>query len=254
MRRRFSADEILFRQGDPSAWVVLVHAGMVEVLRETGSDAIVLGTAGAGDFVGEMSVLEARPRSATVRAASDLEAEVIEPETLFERVSQDPALAHRLLLRMSARLRHVEDLLGRLHAAVHAEPVGPATPGRLLSIEVRAKTYAAQFYLGVAPIALAQLPFTVGCEAAPHEVTASVAADLAIAEPAPYRLSPLHFRLLAEAGQVWLRDLDSDLGTIVNRTPLGRDFPCDGLALQPGDNVVVAGGHGSPFEFVVTSS
>jgi hypothetical protein len=35
----------MFRQGDPSAWVVLVHSGLVEVLRETGSDAILLGTA-----------------------------------------------------------------------------------------------------------------------------------------------------------------------------------------------------------------
>jgi len=102
-----------------------------------------------------------------------------------------------------------------------------------------------QFYVGVAPIAVAQLPFTVGRGAAPYEVTAGAPADLAIAEPAPYRLSPLHFRLLVEGDQVWLRDLASDLGTIVNQTPFGRDFPRDGLALQPGDNTVVAGGRGS---------
>ena len=45
MRRRFASGEILFRQGDPSARVVLVHSGVVEVLRETGADAILLGTA-----------------------------------------------------------------------------------------------------------------------------------------------------------------------------------------------------------------
>ena len=254
MRRRFAANEILFRQGDASAWVVLVHSGVVEVLRETGADAILLGSASAGEFIGEMGVLEGRPRSATVRAVSDLEVELIEPQAFLERVSHDPALAHRLLVRMSARLRHVEDLLGRLHAAVRAEPGAPATPGRLPSIELRATTYAAQFYVGVAPIAVAQLPFTVGRAAAAHEVAAGAPADLVIAEPAPYRLSPLHFRLLAEADQVWLRDLGSELGTIVNQIPLGRDLPRDGLALQQGDNAVVAGGRGSPFEFVVTLS
>lgn len=128
---------------------------------------------------------------------------------------------------------------------MRAEPDGAATPGRLPSIELRATTYAAQFYVGVAPIAVAQLPFTVGRGAAPYEVTAGAPADLAIAEPAPYRLSPLHFRLLVEGDQVWLRDLASDLGTIVKQTPFGRDFPRDGLALQPGDNTVVAGGRGS---------
>jgi CRP/FNR family transcriptional regulator, cyclic AMP receptor protein len=254
MPRQVAAGEILFRQGDASEWVLLVRSGRVEVLRETGADVILLGTAGEGEFVGEMGVLEARSRSATVRAATDLEVELIARAVFLEQVSRDPALAHKLLTRMSRRLRQVEDLLAGLHARGHAAPASPTASGARPQIELRATTYAAKFYIGLKPIAIERLPFTVGRESTPDELAAGGSADLAIAEPEPYRLSRLHFGLLAENDEVWLRDLGSELGTIVNGTPLGRDFPIDGVALQIGTNSVVAGGKGSPFEFTLSLS
>ena len=252
MQRRFAAGEVLLREGDPSDEVVLIEAGRAEVLRAAGDGSILLGTVGPGEFIGEMGVLEGRPRSATVRAASEVAAELIAREAFLLRVSRDPALAHKLLLRMSARLRHVEDLLAGLHAAARAD-AGEQAAGPQ-AIELVAVSWAAKFYVGLAPIAIAQLPFTVGREAVPNETAPGAAADLAIPEPTPYRLSPLHFRLSAEAGQVWLRDLRSTLGTIVNQVPLGQDFPVDSVPLRRGANAVVAGGVDSPFVFSVNLS
>ena len=114
--KRFEPGDVLFRQGDPSDHVVLVRSGHAEVLREVGDECILLGTAKEGEFLGEMGVLDERPRSATVRAASELEVELIGRRSFLERVSGDAQLAHRLLLRMSARLRDVEDMLATLHA------------------------------------------------------------------------------------------------------------------------------------------
>ena len=252
MHRQFAAGAILFRQGDASEWVLLVRSGRVEVVRETGADVVLLGTAGEGEFIGEMGVLEARLRSATVRAQTDLEGELIDRAAFLERVSRDPALAHKLLTRMSRRLRHVEDLLTGLHVRSHAAPDSPAASGARPRIELLATTYAAKFYVGLKPIVIEHLPFTVGRESTPDEQAAGRPADLAIAEPEPYRLSRLHFGLTAEHDGIWLRDLGSELGTIVNGTPLGRDFPLDGIALQIGPNSVIAGGKGSPFEFTVS--
>ncbi len=152
---------------------------------------------------------------------------------------------------MSARLRHVEDLLAGLHVASRAE-AGPTEGPQ--AIELVAVTWAAKFYVGLAPIAVARLPFTVGRAPGAGEGAPAAEADLAIAEPAPYRLSPLHFRLFAEGGQVWLRDLRSALGTIVNQVPLGQDFPVDSVPLRRGANAVVAGGVDSPFVFSVNLS
>lgn len=248
MEKRFAAGEILLREGDPSEHVALVRAGRVEVLRRVGDDEILLGSAGAGELVGEMGVLEGRARGASVRAASAVTAELMARETFLLRVSQDPALAHKLLLRMSVRLRHVEDLLAGLHAAAQAGP----SPAEIGAIALRAVSYAAQFYIGVEPVAIERLPFTVGRATGPDE--AAPVPDLAVAEPAPYRLSPLHFQLFADGGQIWLRDLGSGLGTIVNQIPLGQDFSIDAVPLRRGDNAVVAGGVGSPFVFDVSLS
>lgn len=250
MQRQFAAGEIVLREGDPSDSVVLVQAGRVEVLRTVGDEGVLLGAAGPGEFIGEMGVLEGRARSATVRAASAVTVELIGREGFLLRVSREPALAHKLLLRMSARLRHVEDLVAGLHAVARVDAAAGARPAGPWTLELRAVTFAAKFYIGLEPIAIGQLPFTVGRAAELKDGAAT--ADLAIAEPAPYRLSPLHFRLFAEGGQVWLRDLGSALGTIVNQVPLGQDFPIDSVPLQRGANAVVAGGVGSPFVFDVS--
>ena len=53
MLKHFQPEAILFRQGDPSEYVILIRSGSAEVLRESGDDAIVLGTVQAGEFVGE---------------------------------------------------------------------------------------------------------------------------------------------------------------------------------------------------------
>ena len=135
MRRRFEAGEALFRQGDPSDVAIQILSGSVDVLREVGDDAIVLGTVRAGEFVGEMGVLEGRTRSATVRAAGPVEAELIERQAFLDRVSDEPELARKLLVRMSARLRDVEDTLTRTvrpgqRGRAAPRPGRGAAPGR----------------------------------------------------------------------------------------------------------------------------
>jgi CRP/FNR family transcriptional regulator, cyclic AMP receptor protein len=253
--KRFEPGDVLFRQGDPSDHVVLIRAGAAEVLREVGDDAILLGTAKEGEFVGEMGVLDERPRSATVRAASALEVELISRRGFLERVSGDPQLAHKLLVRMSARLRDVEDMLATLHAAsaaagAHAQAA--SAPERLPSIRLEATTYAAMLYVGSEPIRIAGLPYVVGRESDIGEPALPRKPDLEIPDPKPYRLSRHHFCILAEDGAVQVRDLNSELGTLVNDIPLGHDFAQDRIPLHQGENAVIAGGRGSPYAFTVT--
>jgi hypothetical protein len=266
MRKRFETDEVLFRQGDPSDFAILILSGSADVLREAGSDAIVLGAVHAGEYVGEMGVLEDRARSATVRATSPVEAELIERQAFMDRVSDEPELARKLLVRMSARLRDVEDTLTHIHTAkgnggvaargdlVEAPPAAPGAAPAIPSIMLAAATDRAQFFIGADLISIARLPFTVGREPQEDEAAAFITPDLAIPEPPPYRLSRAHFSVIARGGEVMVRDLNSTLGTLVNDRPLGRDFPVDSAPLHNGPNTLVAGGKGSPFVFTVTLS
>jgi CRP/FNR family cyclic AMP-dependent transcriptional regulator len=262
MLKRFDRDEILFRQGDPSDFAILILSGSAEVLRDAADDAIVLGTVQAGEFVGEMGVLEGRARSATVRAASPVEADLIERQAFLDRVSGEPELARKLLVRMSARLRDVDDVLARLYAAAgrdDAETRGelvevPPSAAAAPSIMLEATTQRAQSVVGADLIPVARLPFTVGRQRGEHELAAIITPDLTIPETAPYRLSRAHFSLIARDGAVVVQDLNSKLGTIVNDRPLGRHFPVDSAPLHKGKNTLIAGGKGSPFVFTVTLS
>lgn len=255
--KRFQPGDILFRQGDPSDHVVLVRSGQADVLREVGEDRILLGTAKEGEFLGEMGVLDERPRSATVRAASVLEVELISRQGFLARVSSDPQLAQKLLVRMSARLRDVEDMLASLHvasaAATDRARAAAASQG-VPAIRLEASTYAAMLYVGSEPIRITGLPYVVGREGEIGEPPLPHRPDLAIPDPKPYRLSRSHFCILTEDDAVQVRDLNSELGTIVNEIPLGHDFARDRIALRRGENTVVAGGWDSPYAFTVTLS
>ena len=120
MHRHFNQGDILFRQGDPSDYVLRVDSGSVEILREVSDITIVLGSVFAGQFVGEMGVIEKRPRSATARANTEVEAEQFNVPEFFQRVSADPAMAQELMLRLSVRLREIEDKIADDLPLAHA--------------------------------------------------------------------------------------------------------------------------------------
>ena len=75
-RAHFAEGQVLFREGDPADRVFRLLSGTVHILRKLDGDPILLGTVGAGQFIGEMGVVENRPRNATARAASEVEVEI----------------------------------------------------------------------------------------------------------------------------------------------------------------------------------
>jgi len=62
--RACSAGEILFKEGDPPAFVVLVLDGKIQVFVERDGDDMVLTDAGPGTVLGELSVLCGAARAA----------------------------------------------------------------------------------------------------------------------------------------------------------------------------------------------
>lgn len=64
------AGEAVYREGDRAEHLYLVESGVLVV--QKGDDARELTTLARGDFFGEMSFVDMQPRSATVRAQSDV--------------------------------------------------------------------------------------------------------------------------------------------------------------------------------------
>src|SRR5262245_46825689 len=121
-RAHFAEGQVLFREGDPADGVFRLLSGTVDILRELDGAPILLGTVGSGQFIGEMGVVENRPRSATARAASEIEAEILTPTEFFDQIAGSPRAARELIQRLSQRLREADDRIvsderrsGRVH-------------------------------------------------------------------------------------------------------------------------------------------
>ncbi|MCP4328380.1 MAG: cyclic nucleotide-binding domain-containing protein [Alphaproteobacteria bacterium] len=254
-QQRFEEGSVLFHQGDASDCVFQIKSGAVSVIKELNGEQIVLGRLEAGEFLGEMGVLEDLDRSATAIAVLAVDAEIYEKNEFLELVAGDSALALNLLRRLSARLRDMNNLLAS--ASGHSAAAGTVQPATVaddaeLEITLRGATYALQFYIGAEPIVISRFPYSVGRFRDLNEGLAHPEPDLLIDDPQPYRLSPIHFVIEREHGNVMVRDCNTELGTIVNGRSLGRDFPVESLALNPGDNEIVAGGESSPYHFTAT--
>jgi uncharacterized protein YhbP (UPF0306 family) len=64
------AGSVIARQGAPADKFVIVVDGEVEVVRESGGASEQVAMLGAGDFFGEVAILQDRPRTATLRATT----------------------------------------------------------------------------------------------------------------------------------------------------------------------------------------
>jgi CRP/FNR family transcriptional regulator, cyclic AMP receptor protein len=258
--RAFKKGDVLFRQGDSSDRVLRIRAGEIAVMREVGGTSIPLGQVRDGEWLGEMGVIENRSRSAAAHAATDGEAEILTAQQFLECVSNEPALARELILRLSIRLRRIEDrIAGELLPFAGGGPGG--APGGTASdavvtdkftILLTAQTDLLRASIGAEPIRVAKLPFLVGRLPVEGESKPSWRPELLIEDARPFRLSRQHFMIARSGGQLLVSDLGSTLGTIVNGQSIGHDFTKDTASLRRGENFIVAGGRDSPFALTVS--
>jgi hypothetical protein len=104
VERRFKAGEIVFRQGDYPDRLYVIGDGEVDVVRETpGQPDVVLTRLGKDHFFGEIGILSDTPRTATVKAATDLTVLSIHRNYFTSLFSYLPALRERVLAAYQAR-------------------------------------------------------------------------------------------------------------------------------------------------------
>ena len=94
--RAHAPGERLFAEGDESEELYVIDRGEVDILRDTPSGEQFLIRFGPGDFFGELSFVDGRPRSAHAVAATDLTVHVIPAGGLDEML--DHSLGFGLFL------------------------------------------------------------------------------------------------------------------------------------------------------------
>jgi hypothetical protein len=100
--RWIDAGRIFARQGDPGRELFVVVEGTVEVVMHRPAGERLLHVAQAGESLGELALLAGTPRSASLRASTDVIVLVLRAEALDDWLQHHPDLSRRLL-RMLAR-------------------------------------------------------------------------------------------------------------------------------------------------------
>jgi hypothetical protein len=97
----FTPGEHVFRKGDVGDKMYFITAGAVEVLGDDERD--VLATLGAGGYFGEMALLSAEPRNATVRAREHCDMYTLEKSAFEELLANHPEIADKVHALASER-------------------------------------------------------------------------------------------------------------------------------------------------------
>lgn len=122
LRVRAQPGQVLIAEGEVSEWMMILLVGTVDVDKrrvgvhaDSPGDTTRLAVLREGAVIGEMSMLDGEPRSASCRALSVVECAVLTRAAVGNLVSSHPAVAAKLLVKLTQllaqRLRNISSQL-----------------------------------------------------------------------------------------------------------------------------------------------
>lgn len=125
LSRSYKAGTVLFREGEEGKNMFVIQSGRVQITRRVGGQDAVLAVLPTGEFFGEMSIINDRPRSATATVLEDAVLLEIDGKTFEAMIRGNSEIAVRMVKKLADRLeqadRQIEMLLYREpnHRVVH---------------------------------------------------------------------------------------------------------------------------------------
>jgi CRP-like cAMP-binding protein len=103
--------EVIFREGDLSHELYIIVAGTVEIVQQRAAGPLTLVTLTAGDFFGDIALVEDRPRSASAVAVAPTVLLTLSPAHFRQMVLEDPAMSFEIFRALSARIRRFDEAM-----------------------------------------------------------------------------------------------------------------------------------------------
>ena len=97
----YADGDVVIQAGEPGDAFYLILSGRARVLGRSRSLR-------AGDYFGEMALLDGEPRSTTVMAASELQTMKLPRRPFLKVLEQEPRIAVAMLTELTARVRRLE--------------------------------------------------------------------------------------------------------------------------------------------------
>ena len=186
--RDFRAGDVLFREGEHGEEMYVIQSGVVQILKAVGNEERPLAALGRGEFVGEMALLNDKPRTATAVVLEDAKCLVIDRATLEQMITSSAEIALRLVKKLARRLDSADEMIQIL--------LNPDPKARvLLSLKRHAEGFGEETGLGVRVHASAQ------------DLAREVGIDEAQVRDVLARLGRLHIAAEDEMGGILIMDL-----------------------------------------------
>ena len=251
---QYKAGEVIIRERDVGETAYVIAEGQVEVSKELNGQNVHLAYLGAGETFGEMSMIDEKPRSATVTAVKETLVSEIRRDDFFNSFQTDPKVALQLLKVLFERLREADAMILELQKAGAQHPlvpkeILPVVPSREQpAITLEGITPRAAGALPTTPFQITRFPFRIGRQS-PDPLVYN---DLALPDFVPLQISRHHLALIAQDGRIGVVDRGSTLGSWVDDRQIGGPSRVSGQAFftRPG-GVLVLGHQDSPFRYRV---
>lgn len=248
-----AAGSYVFREGDAGSDMYIIESGSVEVLRAArGSEPVA--TLSAGDFFGEMAILEDQPRFASVRVVASGRLLRVDRAAFAGMLRENFEIAVRIMRKLVARLRRTEELLQAAQEQLtQSRRADPATPAMPISAQPRETVKAdapkssptpSKRVAAIDPASLGKPMKLVHAESGSEFALTSTKPEMLIGRPDPVtgllpeiNLGPLdthrslsrrHAKVINEGGILFLREeVGTTNGTFIDgdRVPTGQARP-----------------------------
>ena len=112
---KFAAGDLIVEEGQTGNGLYVIVSGNVEAVKGYGTEnARVVNKLAVGEVFGEMALLGEWPRTATVRAVSDVECLGIDRWVFLSQLERDPQVGIKMLQILAQRLKESDSRLMEL--------------------------------------------------------------------------------------------------------------------------------------------
>ena len=106
--KTFKKGDVIFNEGDKTKELYIISSGEVEVVKHILDEEFILARLETGEFFGEMAMFGDEPRSATVRAITDLETIIVGEDYFKEQLSNLPNWFGNMFEVLIERIREMD--------------------------------------------------------------------------------------------------------------------------------------------------
>ncbi len=109
VKRRYRRGECIVEQGKKSNCLAIVLTGRARVVTtDTRGREVILATMNPGDYIGEMSLIDNQPHSATVRAEVQTDVLILGRVEFARCLPENTSMAYAVMKGLVQRLRHAD--------------------------------------------------------------------------------------------------------------------------------------------------